>query len=188
MKKVFLATIIGLLGGSVYLLLLRLLLLTLAPPTSSYLLPAYPLMAVLLCSGLGGIFWGLGEGLGRFASLSPLFSLFRKRVLLIALASLLLTTSLWAFLGYATGRQGQIGNETTQIRAIRRQIQEKKITSQEGEAKLAPLEKKLMEKTEDGRSSFLAWQWSQNATLSLFPVLGLFGGLALLRQRIISQK
>jgi hypothetical protein len=179
-----LSVLVGLCGGSLFLLLTRALLTATIPVVGSYTAPAYPLLVSLLSFGGGALFCGVGEGLGKFPAASPAF---RQRVLTITLGFLLFSIIFWSFLGYANGRQGQVGRETTQIRQIRREIQEKTITPEvkaNKEQELTRLEQQLLGKAEDGRSSFLAWLWAQNALLSLFPLAGLIGGMALLRHRI----
>jgi hypothetical protein len=188
MPRIPAAFILGLLAGMGYLFLVRTLFAATVPVVGTYTAPDYPLILALGSFGFGGLFWGFGEGWANFRPIPPAF---RNRVLGIATGFLVLSTLLWAFLGYANGRQGQVSTETTQIRQIRRDLQAKEITPEikvQKEEALAVLEKQLLNKPEDGRSSFLLWQWSQNATLVLFPLLGLFGGMALLRERIAPSK
>jgi hypothetical protein len=154
------------------------------PTVGTYTIPAYPLLFAVWSFSVGGFFWGLGESWKDFRPVSPAF---RGRVLGITLTFLIFSTLFWSFLGYANGRQGLVEKETNQIRQIRRDLQAKEIVSEvkaQKEEELAVLEKKLLSKPEDGRSSFLVWLWSQNAVLFLFPFLGLLSGMAILRQRI----
>jgi hypothetical protein len=179
---------LGLLGGAVYLFLIRILFTATVPVVGTYTAPDYPLIVALTSFAFGGLFWGLGEG---WANFRPIPAAFRRRTLGTCLAFLVCSTHLWAFLGYANGRQGQVSAETTQIRQMRRDLQDKNITpavkSQKEEA-LTKLEQELLRKPEDGRSSFLLWQWAQHATLILFPLLGLLGGMAILRERLAPSK
>jgi hypothetical protein len=188
MLRIFVSLCLGVLGGACYLFLIRTLFAATVRVVGTYNAPDYPIVIALASFGIGSLFWGLGEGLGKFNPIPPAF---RYRVLGICVAFLVLSTHLWAFLGYANGRQGQVSKETTQIREVRRDLQDKNMAPSvktQKEAELARLEQDLLRKPEDGRSSFLLWQWAQNAVLALFPLLGLFGGMALLRERIAPHK